>query len=40
MFCSWTYNKPVKALSVDIEDALKAEHCVEPDNDTQVWAMA
>lgn len=37
---SRTHNRPVKVLSVDIEDALKAEHADESASDTQVWAAA
>jgi len=33
--CSKTYNKPVSELSVEMEDALKAEHCDDCDSDMQ-----
>ena len=33
--CRETYKKPTNVLSVDIEDLLKAEHCVEPARDMQ-----
>lgn len=35
--CS-AYNRPILALSVDIDEALKAEHCVEPDKEIQLCA--
>lgn len=31
-------NKPTLAVSVEMEDALNAEHCVEPFNDMQACA--
>lgn len=39
---SWvqTYNKPIRKLFVDIDDALKAGHVVEPDNEMQLCARA
>lgn len=42
--CSWdtlqdTYKRPVRVLSVEIEDALKAGHCVELANEMQFWAI-
>lgn len=35
-----TYKNPTKVLSVEIEAALKAGHCVEPESDMQVSAIA
>ncbi len=35
-----TYKKPTKVLSVEIEAELNAEHCVEPESDIQVSAIA
>ena len=34
------HNKPVRLLSVEIEEALKAEHCDDWASDMQPWAMA
>jgi hypothetical protein len=35
-----TYKKPTKVLSVEIEAELKAEHCVDPESEMQLCAVA
>lgn len=32
----YAYKRPVTSVSVDMDDALNAEHCVEPDKDMQL----
>ncbi len=35
-----TYKNPTSVLSVEIDDVLKAEHCVEPESEMQFCAIA
>ena len=41
-FLAWrnTYKYPTRVLSVDMEEELKAGHCVEPASEMQFWAIA
>lgn len=36
---SGTYKRPVRVLSVEMDEALKAGHCVELAKEMQLWAM-